>query len=110
MAKYLKIGYLYGRNCFTYRTKSTKNYDCKWMTTSDVRIYGYEIRTYPATIRTGEDIIHQAISNTRCKISDGHCEPGEDKKLIMIYGALPKLGDIYRNLGVHEVTVTSTVT
>ena len=86
-----------------FRTKDFKSYGCTWMKHTDNRFWGFDVKVYTASISSGEDLVHQGITSSRCKVQEGHCVPLEDKNRIILYDKVPKLKGEYRSLGDQEV-------
>ena len=91
------------------KTKFQKNFECDWMSTVDQRYFAYEIRSYAASIRTAEDVIHQSLTSTKCRLSEKYCVPNEFPKQVIVYDTTTKMADPYVSLGIQEIVVAESL-
>ena len=75
------------------------------MEANDARRFGYQFKVYQGFIRSGQDLIHQAATRSRCLFAEGYCSPTEDHKLVLIYQRnIPKLPEIFKYMGNYQAT------
>jgi hypothetical protein len=91
------------------KTRYEKDFKCTWMSTVDQRFFGYEIKSYEAVVRADEDVIHQALTTSKCRISEQFCIPKEDPKEIIVYDTIPALAGPYISLGIQEIVVAESL-